>query len=869
MKIKIENLIFPLGLDVCKPRFSYIIENGKKNSVQKTNRIIVKEGENIVWDSQIVATEKSHYIKYDGAPLKPYTRYDVDIWVTDNENEEFTGNSFFETGKLNEEFKGSYITADFDTKADLTSKEHEYNRPVVFEKKFTLQSGVKKARLYITSMGINFCEINGKYVGDMYLSPGWTAHLKHMQYYTYDISPYLQEGENTIDITVSNGWYNRIMQWADVNRQTEFSNNLAALAYISIENENSKITQIVTDDSWKYGFSNISFAGIFDGEHCCAFDEYPKDKPVRIENYNKSVLMGANSEGVKIIQKIPIKEIITTPKGELVLDVGQNVVGMPLVKVTGKKGDKVVLKFAEVFDNDGNFYNENYRSALCDYVYTLKDGYNEYMPKTTFYGFRYIKVCEFPGDVRLENFDICVICSDMERTGTFICDNEMLNKLNSNIEWGMKGNYVDIPTDCPQRDERLGWTADTHVFLETASYIYNVNNFLRKWLMDLALEQGEKGAIPVIIPKINLVDPSEKQIYVKDEFNTRNGLSKEDIEKGMDNVDYAAGWSDAVAICPYTMYEFYEDENLLSNQLESMTKWCDFLYNQYITPIGICTENGYGDWVALDAEDGDYVGATPIQYIADAFMMQCIKLTYKSAKILKNSSVYNKYIKMFEDAYTIFKSKYFTKDGVVNIWTQTAKILALKFELAPNMELQAELLAKQLEEDDCRLTVGFMGIPYILEALSDNGHLDTAYKTLLRRKYPSWLYQVDKGATTVWEHIDAIKEDGTFWSSNMNSMNHYAYGSVGSWLYSRIGGIMQDKSSPGFKHFIINPRPSTYIKSANTTFKTVYGTIRCKWGISSSKFNLDVVVPFNSTATIILPSGKTFEVGSGEYSFSE
>lgn len=849
MEIKIENLNRPLGLDEINPRVSYIVKPEEKNSFQVGYEINVKRGCRVLYESGHVKSSQTVNIELRGLPLKAYTEYTVEVASEDNTGRTICAETVFETGKLNEEMKGSFIGANFDTKVNLTAnKEDCFERPIVFQRKFEYRCVPVKARLYVSSIGIHYCRINGEIVGDCFFAPGWTSHKKHLQYYTYDVAKYLKNGENTIEITVSNGWYNRKIEWAEISGQSDYSNNLAVIAYLAVTNEDGEMNEIVTDEKWRYKFNNISLASIFDGEHCCAYETHLTDWPVRILDYDKSVLRGTVSEPVRIIKHLPVQDIFTTPKGETVLDVGQNVVGFPLLKITGKKDACVYMQFAEVLDNDGNFYNANYRSAKSELKYILKDGYQEYHPRTTFYGFRYIRVNEYPGIVSKDNFEICILHSDMECTGYFECDNPLLNRLHNNILWSMRGNYLDIPTDCPQRDERLGWTADAHAFLSTAGYLYNVNAFMKKWLIDLRLDQGKKGAVPVIVPNINISDAYEIR---------------------EDTVNYSSGWSDAAAVCPYTVYQYYDDKRLLGEQLESMRKWCDFLYKQFMTPKGINTEHHFGDWVALDAQEGDYIGATPLDFIAHAFMLYSIKLTIQAERVLEDPEGAERYEMMYDTTKKMFTDKYCTEEGVVNVPTQTAKILALKFDLVKNKPLQAKYLAEQIIEDDYRLIVGFLGIPYILHVLSENGYKDIAYRMLLRREYPSWLYQVDKGATTIWEHLDGIKEDGSFWSADMNSFNHYAYGSIGSFLYEYLGGIRLNPKYPGFKKFIVRPEPCEAVNSVKMSFKSVYGWIKVKWLRSEGIFKLEVTVPFNTSATIVMPGGDNYKVESGSYSFSE
>ena len=863
MKIKTEGLIQPIGIDEPKPRFSYVIEPKKGAVLQETYRIIVREKEETAWDSGEVQSNQSVNIEYCGSKLKPFTSYRVKIVCRDDLGNDYVGLSSFETGKLDFPMKGEYIGAPFRTAIDIYGDATEdWRKPIVFQKKFHIKRIAKKARLYVSSMGIFFCRVNGELVGDCYFAPGWTPHLKHMQYYTYDITGWLKAGDNIISITVSNGWYNRRLPWASRQQQEKFCNNLAAVAHIRTEDDDSVVTDIFTDQSWECGFGNITLGGIFDGERYNATIVPTIDQPVKRMDYDKSVLTGICSEPVRVVERLPVKEIFTTPKGEIVLDAGENMAGLPLLKIEGRAGERVELQFAEVLDSEGNFYMENYRSAKCEYVYTLKDGYQEYCPLTTYYGFRYVKVIKFPGQPSKNNFEFLVLCSDMEETGSFSCNHADINRLHKNICRSMKSNYIDIPTDCPQRDERLAWTGDAQEFLSTACFLYNVNPFFKKWLKDMALEQGPKGAIPLIVPNINL---DNLDIVV----DGRDSISHDLSLLHVDTVNWANFWGDASTICPYTIYAYFADRRLLEEQFQCMDKWCDFLYAQYVSPQGVSVQTQFGDWVALDAKEGSYIGATPLEYIASSCTIYSLDLTLRAAKILGNTAEAEIYALRYQHALKVFTEKFCTSDGIIKESTQTAKIIALKYNLVKNKALQARRLAEQIEADGCRLIVGIIGIPYILEVLSDNGYTNLAYKLLLRTDYPSWLYQVKKGATSIWEHLDGKKEDGCFWSSDMNSFNHYAYGSVGDWIYSRIGGIRLDEAHPGFEHFVIQPVPNAVVTQADTSFQSIHGKVACKWECKSGGFFMNVTVPFNTTATIVMPCGKSEEVSCGNYSFSE
>lgn len=896
MEIRIEGLDNPIGIDEKKPRFSYTIvpDGNAVRQVRYRISVVANSGDQF-WDSGNIDSDQMVNVEYVGKPLLPFTRYTVNIRAEDDRGNVHQGNAFFETGRLDTPFEGEFITADFKTAVDLYAQngqdwdtvdvdnldvihgdirkrldekgKDDFRHPLVFEKTFQLDQQIREARLYASSMGIYFCEINGKRVGEDYFAPGWTSHTHQLQYYTYDVAGYLKTGENTIRITVANGWYNRRIEWVVPKYQQNFTNDIAAIACMDIQFVDGGNQKVCTDESWTFGLSNIELGDFYDGEHCDGSMEVIADRPVRIADYDKSVLTGICSPPVKVRERLPVRRILHTPKGETVLDVGVNVVGVPLIRISGHKGEKVSLRFGEILDHDGNFYNENYRSAKSEFLYTLREGYQEYVPQTTYYGFRYIKVCEFPGEVKAENFEIQVLYSALEPAGAFECSNADINQLHKNIMRTMKGNYVDIPTDCPQRDERLGWTGDAYMFLRSACYLYQVDPFYQKWLKDMAADQGEKGAIPNVVPFINIWNDYDKRV-AKLKKQGKTEFSETDFI-GIDSVDWSNFWGDAAVLIPDILYDYYGDQRILQRQLPCMEKWCDFLYDQFLKLGEINPDVQMGDWVGLDAKEGSYIGGTPVEFTSLACTIYSFKRALRAVTVLNDEALIEKYRERSQILQQAFEDKFCTSEGIIKESTQTAKIMAIKFDLVRNKQLQADRLAAQIRENDCKVTVGFIGIAYILEVLSDYGYLDLAYNLLLRTEYPSWLYQIKKGATTLWEHLDGIKEDGSLWTTDMNSFNHTAYGSIGNWLYSRIGGIRPDPSEPGFKHFFIQPEPGEHLTYADMTYESMYGVIHCRWSRKEEIFKLSVRVPFNTTADIILPGGKTYHVNCGYYEFEE
>lgn len=548
-------------------------------------------------------------------------------------------------------------------------------------------------------------------------------------------------------------------------------------------------------------------------------------------------------QSVVRIEEIKPIGMFTTPKGETVIDMGQNMVGWVRFAVKGTAGSKVVLKHAEVLDSDGNFYTANLRTAKQTIEYILKGSGTEcFEPHFTFQGFRFVQIEEYPGTPAIEDFMGIVIHSGMEPTGSFECSNPMLNQLQHNIQWGQKGNFVDVPTDCPQRDERLGWTGDAQVFVRTACYNMNVASFFTKWVKDIKADQTAKGGVPHVVPQV---------------------LGENDHS--------SSAWGDAAVICPWTIYLCYGDVRILENQYDSMKAWVEYIRSQGDNEFLWNTGFHFGDWLGLDAKENSYIGATSSDLIATAFFAYSTCIVAKTAKILGHQADTEKYEKLHENILKAFRKEFVTPGGRLAVPTQTAHVLALMFELVEEKDRKRTIdtLVKYLEDEKIHLTTGFVGTPYLCHVLSQNGRLEEAYKLLLQTDYPSWLYQIEKGATTIWEHWDGIKQDGSFWSVDMNSYNHYAYGAIGDWMYQVAAGIKLDEGNPGYKHIVFSPKPGGNLDYVKAQYKSVYGNVISDWSIKDGIMTVNVVIPHNTTATVILPNAKSAVLTEGGKAFTD
>ena len=831
--LRTEYRVNPIGLAEKHPRFSWKLESEEKDTVQQSYHILVKDGENIVWDTK-AESEDSVFIAYAGEDLQDESLYNVIVEATDNHGNTAAGEMSFETGILEPEtFQAKMITHDF--------PEEETACPI-FSKTFVLKGNVKKARIYATSRGVYEAYLNGKRIGEDRMTPGWTSYHHRLQYQIYDITEMLRE-ENKVEITVGNGWYKGIFGF--MLTPNIYGDRVGAFAEIHIEYEDGNREVICTDESWKVRTGEIRYSEIYMGEtmDTTVCEEIGcEDSEIRVGtvsamDFNKQTLTAQENEPVRITKRIPAKELIITPKGEKLVDFGQNITGLVEIKVKGEKGQKIVIRHAEVLDKDGNFYPETLRQAKSIDTYICNGEEQIFLPHFTFHGFRYICV-EGMENMELEQFTACVMHSDMEKIGDFRSSNKKVNQLQSNIDWGEADNFLDIPTDCPQRDERLGWMGDAQIFSWTASFNRNTALFFSKWMRDIAAESSLEKGVPHVVPDIL-------------------------------NQYSSSAWSDAAVIIPWVVYQMYGDKRILEESWKCMHEWVDYITSQ-------CGKNGlwqtgfqYGDWLALDKEESaDRTGATDKYMIANAYYLYVTDLVKQTAEVLRKADAVEKYEKLYEVTLEAFREEYYTSTGRIVSETQTGAILSLYFNLAREKDRPRILqtLLTNIENHKNHLATGFVGTPYICHTLSENGAHGMASTLFMREDYPSWLYSVNMGATTIWERWDSIKPDGAFDESGMNSLNHYANGSVGDWMYRKVAGLTQ--LEPGYKKFKVQPMFVKGIEEAGVEFYSVYGKIESKWSCRDGKIRVKVVVPANTTAVICLPEKEgRIEVGSGIYEY--
>jgi len=841
-----EYQVNPVGLDVAQPRLTWRLRSEQRGTVQTAYQVQVAAtpdallaGRDLIWDSGRVDSDRSVQVAYAGPTLRSGQRchWRVRTWNGAGRVSAWSQPAYWEMGLLqpSDWSAASWITPAWDE--DPTKS----NPPPMLRRTFGVDGAVRTARLYVTSLGLYQAELNGRRVGDELFTPGWTSYDQRLQYQTYDVTALLQDGGNALGITLGNGWYRGPLTW-DLKRN-QYGDRLAVLAQLRIVYADGRMQTVSSDASWKASTGPILLSEIYLGERYDARLEKAgwsladyDDRAwagVRVLEHSQQILVAPPGPPVRKLEEIKPVAILRTPAGETVVDFGQNMVGWVRLKVRGEAGATVTLRHAEVLDKAGNFYTANLRGALQKVEYTLKGGAEEtYEPHFTFQGFRYVAVQGYPGELTLDRLTGVVVHSDLRPTGHWESSNPLLNQLQHNIVWGQKGNFLDVPTDCPQRDERLGWTGDAQAFARTAAFNMDVAGFFTKWLRDLAADQKDNGAVPVVIPDV--------------------------VARGQ-STDSSSGWGDVATIAPWTIHLVYGDTRILETQYASMKAWVEFIRARAPDDLWN-TGHHFGDWLSYATTDPGFPGATTGKdLIATAFYAHSTDLLARTSAVLGRDDDARAYAALFERIKTAFSREFVTPAGRVGEATQTAYVLALQFNLlaAGQRAEAARRLAADVKAFQDHLTTGFLGTPYLCRVLSDYGQLDTAYALLNQDTYPSWLYPVKQGATTIWERWDGIKPDGTFQDPGMNSYNHYAYGAVGDWLYSVVAGIDLDPAQPGYKHVLIRPQPGGRLTSVSASLDTQYGEVASAWTVAGDQFALAVRVPPNTHATVRLPHATT------------
>ena len=843
--LRCEHKVDPLGIDVAQPRLSWQLRSDARGVVQSAYQLEVTRDGRKVWDTGKVASDRSVLVPYGGPALESSGRYTwrVRVWDGGGKPSAWSAPGHWEMGLLSSgDWKARWIEAAQDEGAKASQP------APVLRGTFAVKGKVRSARAYVTSLGLYELEINGKRVGDQLFTPGWTSYHHRLQYQTYDVTGHLRAGENAIGAMLGDGWYRGFLAWKD--KRAVYGDRLALLCQLRIEYADGRTETVGTGETWKSTTGPIRSSDIYNGETYDARLERPgwsaPGHPdadwaaVVVVRPRERSLVAPAGPPVRRIEEIRPVKVLKTPAGETVVDMGQNMVGHVRLKVRGPAGTTVTLRHAEVLDKDGNFYTANLRAAKQQVKYTLKGGGDEvYEPHFTFQGFRYVAVEGWPGEPTLDGLTGVVVHSDMPTTGRFTTSNPLLNQLQHNIRWGQKGNFLDVPTDCPQRDERLGWTGDAQVFARTAAFNMDVAGFFTKWLGDVAADQQADGAVPFVVPNV-LTTPEKRE-------------------------SASAAWADAAVIIPWNMYLGYGDERLLERQYPSMKAWVEYMRAKAGDKHLWTTGFHFGDWLAFASTASDYPGATTGKdLIAAAFYAHSTDLLQRAAAVLGKKEEAAEYAALLPKIKEAWVREFVTSTGRVGENTQTAYALALQFDLLPE-DLRAEAVRRLAAEVKSRghLTTGFVGTPYLCHVLSRYGHADLAYRLLLREEYPSWLYPVKQGATTIWERWDGQKPDGSFQSVGMNSFNHYAYGAIGEWMYRVVAGLELDPREPGYRHVLAQPQPGGRLTSAEAGLQTPYGEAASGWALADGKATVSVTVPPNARGTVRLPAATLAGVTEG------
>jgi alpha-L-rhamnosidase len=715
-------------------------------------------------------------------------------------------------------------------------------RPSLVRRGFEVRDGLVRARLYATAHGVYEAELNGQRVGDDTLSPGWTVYGTRLRYYTYDVTELVAPGANAIGAWLGDGWYRGRLGWRGGFRNI-YGYDQSFIGQLELTYADGTREVVATDSSWSSAPSPIIASGIYDGEDYDARAEQPgwstahfddtTWEGVQQRHRDPATLVAPTAPPVRGTEELRPVAVLTGPSGSRILDFGQNLVGRVRLRVSGEAGTTVTLRTAEVMQ-DGELYTRPLRAARSADSYTLAGReVEEWEPRFTFHGFRYAEVTGWPGDLDADVAAGALVArvyhTDLERTGWFESSDPALNQLHQNVVWGMRGNFVDIPTDCPQRDERIGWTGDIQVFGPTAATLFDVSGMLSGWLRDVAIEQLPDGTVPWYVPVIPAVDKWTP------------------LRPG-------AAWGDVATLLPWTLYERFGDLGVLRAQFDSARRWVDLL--ERLSGPSRLWDTGFqlGDWLDPAAPPEDPADALTDRYlVATAYFAKSARTVARMAEVLGLAEERAHYDTLADEVVAAFADAYVNDDGTMTSDAQTAYALGLRFDLITDAEQRdaaASRLARLVHEAGNRIATGFVGTPLVSDALSAGGHVSTAYDLILERECPSWLYQVEQGATTVWERWDSLLPDGTVNPGQMTSFNHYALGAVADWMHRVVGGLAPD--APGYRVIRFAPRPGGGLTWASARQLTAYGEAAISWRIDDGQLHVEVTVPIGAEAVLDL-----------------
>lgn len=876
-QLRCEYLDNPAGIDEVQPRLSWVLESERRGARQVAYRVavassleILEGGKPDLWDSGRVESDQSTHVVYDGTPLSSRMTCYWQATVWDELGNTVTHSPVLWTmGLLHPaDWQAAWIAQNSaalerDDEAIEPTAETP-GTPAIFRKTFSIPGTVRRATLYATARGLVAPRMNGQSITPDQFIPEWTDYHKRLHYRTFDVTNFVASGENTLAATLGDGWWSGYVGWQETRGQYGTLEN-SMLMQLEVELETGELIVVATDRSWTCSTGPILSSDFMMGETYDARREQQGwDSPtfddsqwleavevapprVRIPEFAFSnnqpshterllPLVAQRSEPVRIVETLQPISFHKTAGGAVVYDFGQNFAGWVEITVRGSAGTRVQLRHAERLNPDGTIYTDNLRRAKATDVYILKGSAREvWQPHFTFHGFQYLEITGLKEALPPEQIRGCVVMSDTKQAGDFECSHPLVNRLWKNAQWGQKGNFLSVPTDCPQRDERLGWMGDAQIFMRTATYNMDVAAFFTKWMDDICDSQDVDGVFPDVAPRLNEAD---------------NFI-------GLDGLGGGAGWADAGIIVPWTMWHVYGDRRIVERHWDSMTRWLDWL--EATNPDGIRRQklgNNYGDWLCIPADTSFRTHSEMKYLLATAYWAHDAAMMHELADVLGRKADAARYVEMLGRVRSAFQHEWVGADGRLSVETQTAYLLALAFDLVPQ-ELRgqsAERLVQLIEQDDWHLTTGFIGIKHLNPVLTAMGYADVAGRLLTNEDYPSWLYPILHGATTIWERWNGWTLADGFFNPQMNSFNHYSLGSVAEWLYQDLAGIELDPVVPGFKKLMIKPHVTGGLDHAFARYRSMHGTIESDWRLVDGDLELDVCIPANTQATVYYPS---------------
>jgi alpha-L-rhamnosidase len=820
-----EGFINPVGFHDPLPNFSWKLPAGTK--AQKSYQIELTAGGATLWDSGWTVSDQSSHVPYKGPALNSRQQAQWRVRFRDDQGIE---SPWSEPARLE---MGLLTPADWKARWISPSGNFPADREAVtlLRRSFPVSKPIAEARLYVTARGLFEASLNGKKVGQDKLTPGWTPYQKRLDTLTYDVTDRIVQGNNDLGVLLGTGWY--VGRLGYERKRAFYGKTPELLLQLEIRYKDGTTETIASDSQWEGTIDGpILLSSLYDGEDYDARKQPAGWAPVAVNaDLGPQRLLPKPALPVRQIKTLTTQAITQPSPGTYVFDLGQNMVGVARIRIPVKKDQTVKLRFAEMLQTNGTLYTENYRSARSTDSYTPdRDGTIEWEPHFTFHGFRYVELSGLPAGVTPQKDWVTgiVLSADMKKTGLFESSHPKLNQLQSNITWGQISNFIDIPTDCPQRDERLGWTGDAHVFCETSMFNYDSHAFWKSWLESIRDEQRPDGSIPDVVPTV----VSYKQ---------------------------SPGWMDVGPVIAWESYVRSGDRKVLEENFSMMEKqlgWYRAHSKEGLTP----DVKGWGDWLQpYPTNPKNQNGDTPHDLLGAAFYARDARILASAAKALGKENEAKSYTAEADTVRDAFAKHFFDAEGKLQNApeTQTGYVLAIAFNLLPpDLKKKAgDRLAKLVADADNHLRTGFLGTPFIAVALDDSGHSDLATKLLFQETYPSWFYPINQGATTMWERWNSYTKESGFGSAGMNSFNHYAYGAIGQWLYERIAGLTPDPEQPGYKHFFVRPLVIPELTSARAELETSYGKAGVAWASKAGRVSLDVIVPPNTTATLLYPQG--------------